>query len=372
MPKKILIVSTSFYPLNSPRSFRTTELVKEFSRQGHDLTIVTPKDQKIHAKFEEDYNVKIIDLKLKKNATFRYTGNIKIISLLKRVLNRLLQVLFEYPDIQIFFKLKNSLKGLNNFDLLISIATPHQVHWGISRVWRKKKTPLAKKWIADCGDPYVGRENDSFPVLLHFHYIEKWFCNKVDYITVPTEGSISGYFPVFRNKIKVIPQGFNFQEVEKIVANAGQNTNKPDEISFAYAGLFIPGKRDPSEFLKFILSTNYQFKFHIYTQSSNLVLPFVEDDRIVLHDFIPRNQLLIELSRMYFLVNFANAGSKQTPSKLIDYAILKKPILNITTGISDFEIVDSFFNKDYSNGMKIDNISKYKIENVAKQFEDII
>ncbi len=32
--KKILIISRSFYPMNSPRSFRTTELVKEFLPKG--------------------------------------------------------------------------------------------------------------------------------------------------------------------------------------------------------------------------------------------------------------------------------------------------------------------------------------------------
>ena len=33
--KRILIVSRSFYPDNSPRAFRTAELSKEFARQGH-------------------------------------------------------------------------------------------------------------------------------------------------------------------------------------------------------------------------------------------------------------------------------------------------------------------------------------------------
>jgi len=36
---KILIVSNAFYPEISPRSFRTTELAKELSRQGHKDTL---------------------------------------------------------------------------------------------------------------------------------------------------------------------------------------------------------------------------------------------------------------------------------------------------------------------------------------------
>ena len=39
--KKILLVSNGFYPEISPRSFRATELAKEFSRQGHDVTVIS-------------------------------------------------------------------------------------------------------------------------------------------------------------------------------------------------------------------------------------------------------------------------------------------------------------------------------------------
>jgi hypothetical protein len=42
MSKKILIISRSFYPMNSPRSFRTTELAKEMASNGHDITLLLP------------------------------------------------------------------------------------------------------------------------------------------------------------------------------------------------------------------------------------------------------------------------------------------------------------------------------------------
>jgi len=40
---KILIVSRAFYPEISPRANRTTELAKEFARQGHQVKIILPK-----------------------------------------------------------------------------------------------------------------------------------------------------------------------------------------------------------------------------------------------------------------------------------------------------------------------------------------
>ncbi len=40
---KILIVSYHFYPKNTPRAFRTHELVKEFCKRGFDVTLILPK-----------------------------------------------------------------------------------------------------------------------------------------------------------------------------------------------------------------------------------------------------------------------------------------------------------------------------------------
>ena len=95
MKKKILIVSRSFYPENSPRSFRTTELVKEFARKGNNVTVLTPKIDEIHIPFEKKHKITIKNLgKLKfKDIDFRSGGKITI--LLKRVFRRALNLLFD-------------------------------------------------------------------------------------------------------------------------------------------------------------------------------------------------------------------------------------------------------------------------------------
>ena len=56
---RILIVSGDFYPNNSPRSFRTTELVKEMSKLGHDVTLYIPNFGIDYSEFTEKYPVKI-------------------------------------------------------------------------------------------------------------------------------------------------------------------------------------------------------------------------------------------------------------------------------------------------------------------------
>ena len=165
--KQILIVSRSFYPMNSPRSFRTTELVKEFAKQGHCVTLITPK-KKEHEAFEKEYNVKIEDLGKSKFYKLNLSKGNKMTVALKRVLKRTLLQLFEYPGIELMFQVRNKLKKCQiNYDLLISVAVPFPIHWGVA--WaRTKSNRVAKTWVADCGDPYYYNIHDSFKKLFYF------------------------------------------------------------------------------------------------------------------------------------------------------------------------------------------------------------
>jgi hypothetical protein len=363
--KKILIVSRSFFPQSSPRSFRTTELAKEFARQGHSVTVITPKHES-HTVFAQTHGIKIkwFQSQLWKPIPLKQGGATRIFW---RLLKRFSNLLFQYPDIQLLSVIRKALQSEEGYDLLVSIAVPHPVHWAVART-RSKLNPIAKTWVADCGDPFMGQENDSFKYPFYFKYVEKWFCAKADYITVPTTGAIDAYYPEFRNKIKVIPQGFRFEDFS-LEYHAPDNS-KP---MFAYAGMFIPGRRDPSELLKFLVETDIEFEFRIYTSMGQMVRPYAERSggRIIVHDYIARTELLRALSKMDFLVNFENVGTRQTPSKLIDYAIVQRPVLSIATGKLDKSAVLNFLRGDYHQQLVIDRPEQFRIENVARQFLEL-
>ena len=70
---------------------------------------------------------------------------------------------------------------------------------------------------------------------------------------------------------------------------------------------------------------------------------------------------------MDFLVNFDNNTNLQLPSKLIDYALTKRPVLNIS-GNLDRESIQEFFEGNYTNQMSLNDVEKYNIKNVAAQF----
>lgn len=365
-PKKILVVSSSFYPMNSPRSFRTTELAKEFARQGHLVTVITPKSKNLHKKFEQQHNLIIKDLGKPKFKPISLKGDgMKL--LIRRLLRRLGVLLIQYPNIELMFLVRKALVQETGYDLLISIAAPHTVQWGVAWAWREKKT-IANTWVADCGDPFMGLENDTFTPPFYFGILERFFCKKADFITVPTKGAIQGYYPEFQHKTRVIPQGFRFEDIR---VNGTVNNSIP---TFAYAGGFIPGRRDPREFIEYIIGLEQDFKFYIYTNSPALVEQYLEKSqgRIILQKNIPRVDLLNQLGRMDFVVNFENIGKRQTPSKLIDYGIICKPILSIKTGHLNKKIIEEFLSGDYKNGLKIDNLDQYRVENVCKRFLQLI
>jgi hypothetical protein len=332
----------------------------ELAKQ-HDVTVVVPYSTYKYEDFEKKNNLKIEFFNDRESIAPKI--KLRFFRLVKMVYSWL----FEYPAIRYFFEIPRYFKREVNYDLLISIAAPHPIHWGCCKAFKNNKN-LAGKWIADCGDPYMG---DTASLLRHpfyFKYFECNFCKTADYITIPVESALNAYYPQFRNKIKIIPQGFDLSEISKY---RNQVDNKVP--TFAYAGTFYLNYRDPRALLDFLCSLNIDFRFVIYAKMSSFLSPYVDvlKDKLIVRDFIPREELLEVLSQMDFLINFDNDTDVQSPSKLIDYFIVDRPVLSITKNFQTDSFMQ-FLNKDYSNRLIIDNLEKYDIKNVAKQFIELV
>lgn len=358
---KIIVISGSFDPILSPRSFRTTELVKELSRRGHDIRLLLPYR-------DDGYNISadIVELGL---GFFRRGSNVYANkkSFLLRIVNRIATQFFAYPDFSIVRNLRKELKKeQRNYDLLISIVAPHAINWALGLMY-KKDNKLAKTWVADCGDPFMLAGNSKQYRPFWFKYLEKTWCKHCDYISVPHKGAIDGYYPEFKNKIRIIPQAMNFEDVRL-------DEYKPNEIpTFAYSGSVVPGVCDPRNLLKYLSNTNKEFKFLIYTQQPELYSSFTKllGDRLVILPYKPRLDLIKELSKMDFLVNFRLNNTVQASSKIIDYSLTKRPILYISYKDMDTNLVDQFLSGDYTGRFVINNIDKFNIKNVAQQFLEL-
>lgn len=358
---KILIVSENFIPVQAPRAFRTYELAKELARQGHEVKVICLTGQKEIVDFDYDTIEKQLNIKvcivplIHKSPQNRYVA-------------RIASLLFAWPLSEITLKLPRVIKNEPKYDMLISIAAPHQVHWGISRLGDRIKEKF-KMWIADCGDPYMGNKADTFKPPFYFKYVEKKWCRLCDYITIPIESGKEGYYKEFWDKICVIPQGFNFEE-----SKPNRAYEKNTVPTFIFAGGFIPGLRDPKLFLEYLAHVEADFRFIVYTNNDALLRPYMLQlgDKLKIRSYIPRTELLQELSSADFLVNFENGNtSVQVPSKLIDYSLAGRPVLSVNSYKIDEQNIQKFLNGDYSEQMVLPDLSQYDIRNVAKQFVDL-
>lgn len=360
---RILVVGRTFYPHLFPRAFRTTELARELVTQGHSVTVSVPIEDERTRTFCESEGINLIDLGTPKWPEVSIKGS-GIFKLTRRAIRRVGSLLFAYPEIEVAFQIKSRLKDLANFDLAITIAAPHAVHWGFCSLISSNEK-LCRVWIADCGDPYMGVTIDTFGRMFYFKYLEKSFCRRADFITVPINGAIEAYYPEFHHKIHVIPQGFKFPPPDS------WPSFQPNSIpTFAIVGTFIPGVRDPRPLLKHLAELKAPFKFICYTKQIDLLKPFQETlgDRLECREYIPREQLLCELSKMDFLINLENRTERQSPSKLIDYALTKRPILTLDAFNLDISKLERFFQQDFSARFVVKDLDSYNIERVAKQF----
>lgn len=376
IPQRILIISQVYYPSISPRAFRTTELATELVRQGNDVTVMIPDlDVNEYDEYSRQTGVKFKSLGNKKYK--RITGS----SFIERATSRLLQLLLEFPDIQLIPLIKRALKHEKGYNLLISVAVPHPIHWGVAAVIKKNKQ-LCKTWIADCGDPYMGCRTDTFKKLFYFKYVEKNWCRKCDNIVVPVDEMIADFYPEFHDKIALIPQGFRLDNPETYKNNNPVST-------FMYAGTLATHYRNPLPFIALLAELGIDFKFIVYSQT-DILNKYINqfNGRLEVRKPIPRSELLKEMCQMDFLVNFENimsetstgknssaiktdkqqiSGQYSMPSKLIDYIIAGRPVLSIGEK-PDKSIVLQFMKGNYTNQMILQDKSNYDIQIIARKF----
>ncbi len=388
----ILVLACRFYPELSPRAFRTFELVKEFCSQNHKVKLILPnkdmyneKQYKhsnlITIKIGDDNNVKNqntnSEIVKKKNIPikkFIFPESIKdkiipIIIKLKEKKNKYFPPFYE----------KEFMKGAYNYlkkdkeqyDFLISIGLPIEVHlasaFAIIVNKNIRKTPVT---IAEYGDPYFFNQANKYCFL--YFFIDFFVAKVFKYICIPTEKALNSYkYLKKKNRIKIIPQGINIAEYRI------QNYRPNKIITFAYAGVFYRRTRNPKEFLDYLYQIKIDFRFYIYTIEKYDTLEILKayesmiGSKIIIKLNKNRENIIYELSKMDFLINFENSTSNQSPSKVIDYALTKRPICSISTGNFSTEIFDQFIKKDYSKQLKI-NINDFDIKNISNQFLSLV
>lgn len=355
----ILIISNHAYPAQGPRAYRASELSEQLVRMGHRVVLYSVHGEYDYSVYEKDTGVIRRDIH-PYFATYANDGTHRY-NIFDKFMYHYFKRLLMWPFCEFHFLIEKIIKDNPNMDMLITIAYPHSIHSGAARAKRRHPNIFPKKWICDCGDPYMLNPFINPPKYMKI--FEDLWCSMCDYITVPTEASKEGYYKQYWSKIKAIPQGFDFTKtpISEYTINSIP--------TFVFVGTIYPGIRDPHSFMNFLLKFDKPYRFKIITHSK-LEDKYVNESNGQIEYLVGkgRKEAIWECSKADFLINITNPSTIQTPSKLIDYGIAKRPILNIENDFVDATLFLNFYNKDYSNKHTIDHLEQYCIENVANQF----
>jgi hypothetical protein len=323
--KKILIVTHWFYPHQVPRAFRSYELYLQLIREGYDVDVIVSKD-KIFLSNHNQSKLQKNTIKSNKHNKFKLS---KLYELTRKIFLYFIGELY-FISRRKFVVNELSKININDYESVIVITLPFYTAYYVSKTFKniRKLNKFRGKFILDIGDPFYGYQTKR---AFYFKYIQKKVFDFFDYITIPIEDAVPYYREyVEEEKIRILPQAFDLSHID--LYEYKKNVNP----TFAFAGSFYEDIRNPEKLFEYLIDLNDDFTFIIYCnlnsiETEKIINPMKDklDKRFVFKDYIPREKLIKELSKMDFLINLENLSGTQSPSKLIDYGLTKRPIISI-------------------------------------------
>lgn len=377
--KSVLIVSHYFYPENTPRAFRATELAREFARRGDKVYILLPHK----ACFTSDTLLQIDGLEY---LNFVETEEQDFGKRVERQgspnrkphwWKRILNYFFPRDPWRLFDKdmYKTLLHFKHPIDICIAVSQPLSIHICFCMAALCNKILRRAVSFADLSDPpYQGKYMTKvFPLYGLWGYVVSPF---FDYFMVPFEGAVPFYRRYkCKDRIKVIPQGFRLDEYQfKHLLPATHQVPV-----FAYAGTFYRGLRDPEYFFAYLKSIAQDEDFHFKLYVPGQEPYFVQ----MLHDFaallpakiqlcqpLDRMELLAELANVDFVVDIGNENTLMKPSKLIDYGLIDVPVYSFNKKSFSPDVFIEFLHGNYVHRTLID-VTEHDIVRIVDTIETL-
>lgn len=436
---RILIISYYYYPEVNPRSIRWNAIANYLSNKDHEITVLScSQDSKISEYLEN--NIRIIrvpenslgrlrrkfgkakDFKSSPKESFSFLDKfilfplISISKIFVKSIYRVTLMSFQWPDHAWSWigpakkQIKKFINNEKDFDVVISVSHPFSSHV-IARSLKKRSKGIL--WIMDNGDPFSFmtevQVNNFFLYQRLNKQIESKYIKESNAVAVTTEETKLKYIKNFQHaqeKINVInpllnPEAISFKE-KKSNDKESMEYKNPNSIRIVFVGTLYKRIRNPKNLLKLLdiasEKINKAIKVDFYGPINDLDISsfFFSGISVEFHGQIERELAFQKMSEADILLNIGNMTTYQLPSKLIEYAGMLKPILNISSvkkdsstqflsqypaaksicvmdEISDDmieEIVDylnnaSSFDLNYND----DWLEAYKIQTIGKRYE---
>ncbi len=407
--ERILIISHSYKPFLNPRAFRWSAIAEHWAGQGKDVDVISSwlpglkRYELVNGVEIHRVGGSIIErlrsiLRPKQRATTSQSkesqkpGRWKILQsicgpILKGALfaNDKIWKNIYWPDYACLWIGPASNKALElcameKYGTVISVSDPFSSHLAGFQV---KSAYPEMKWLVDIGDPFSFRHDN--PANNHALYgklnyrRERQIFNLADAISVTTETTRLKYaelFSITAGKLKVIPPLMP-EITPKSEGRRVLSENK--DIKLVYVGTLYRSIRNPEYLLKLfksLLSTNGKMNVELhffggYDDCRDIFEPsqVLLADKLFLHGLVSRAIVFKAMSETDILINIGNATSEQLPSKLVEYAWLGKPIVNLHSIDNDSS---KEFLKEHPAILNLNTRSNSSIEEQVRKLADFI
>ena len=367
---RILIVSPSYFPALTARAFRWTAIAEWLVAHGHHVDVVCAKVPGLVGL--EVVNGVMIHraggiareslkrwLARKSAPTMTSPGAISAASRpVRGRVGDVLRTVYDYtfqkvlwPDSTGFWyfpalRTARKLIEAKRHDIVVSVSLPftgHLVGLALKRLHRVR-------WVVDIGDPFSFMSET--PVNNHrlfgrLNYrVESKVLKNADFVSVTTKETKTEYLKYFPNmpasKMTVIPPFFvEPTELDPLT----QFFTGPPKMRLVFAGTLYSRIRNPAALLELfssLLATSVgaRLELHFLGVINDCEPYFAKYRKLIgtkvfLHGLVSRVSAVRAMKDANILVNIGNSTSYQLPSKVVEYMMLGKPVLNITKLATD-------------------------------------
>ena len=327
--KKILIISTFYYPIQHIATNRIVAFAKYLKEYGYDVTVLT-KGLKDEHKVIDGINVHYVNdtYFIKKLDTSKKES--KFIHYLKCAWNVAYMNIYndeDYGWTKNAVKKANKLLKQNQFDYVLSSAPPIGPHIVAYEI--KEKCPKIK-WIVDMRDALW---SPNYPLKMRktlIKFIKKTISQGNILLSV-SKPQLEEYINLTGSKLKYLElrNGYDFEYVEN-------NKEKTNTFVIMYTGNFYTGRKPDNFFeaVKLLVENNEinNFVIEIIGNSAPINIPNELRKYIKIITKIPYKELISyvrEKADLLLMISPSDIEKGCYTGKLFDYVGIGKPILGL-------------------------------------------
>ncbi len=360
--KKILLITTSFYPQNKISVLRVGQWAKYWARFGCEVTVLTTKKYSFLGPFgldvsleknitviEVDYLPEFFKKRLDKpnKASQKQSQEISKLKKYVRILRGYIGSLFDIHDLWVSpaFKKTIELFEEQQFDFIVSSYSPPAVHVVASKL--KKRYPNTI-WVADFRDLWAYNHLQSAKGFLGIYekYKEKNTIKNADMLVTVSKPLTEEMKKQYKNKqVVTIENGFDSEEFPNWKQNLKSTPKLNGKMRITYAGTIYPQKRDPSllfeacnELIEEGVIKKEQIMIDFYGNNIDELSQIIESNNfnrfgiINLNGFVSRTESLKaqkESDLLLFLEWNDSSARGVLTGKLFEYLVSGVPILGV-------------------------------------------